>query len=126
MLKLLVIGLGGFLGAVARYGLSGLVQRQTNASFPTGTLAVNALGCLVIGCLMCLVEEREFLTPTARLFLLVGLLGSFTTFSTLGYETFEFLRAGDWRMAAVNTLANVLLGFVAVMLGWFGAKTVGI
>ena len=126
MLKLFVIGLGGFLGAIIRYGLSGLLHRHTNTSFPIGTLAVNVLGCFVIGGLMCLVEEREFFAPNVRLFLLVGLIGSFTTFSTVGYETFELLRAGDFRMAGVNALANLLIGVVAVILGWASIRTLGI
>ena len=106
MLKLLVVGLGGFLGAVARYGLSGLVHRYTSGSFPAGTLVVNVLGCLLIGGLACLVEERQLFTPEARLFLLIGFLGSFTTLSTVGYETFEFLRAGDFGMAGLNAVAK--------------------
>jgi len=126
MLKVLVIGLGGFVGAITRYGLSGLVHRYSDSTFPLGTLAVNVLGCLAIGGLMCLVQEREFFTPNARLFLLIGLLGSFTTFSTVGYETFELLRGGSFTMAAMNVLANMLLGLIAVMLGWFAIRASGI
>ena len=90
------------------------------------TLAVNVLGCLVIGALMFLVEERQLFSSNMRLFLLIGLLGSFTTFSTVGYETFEFLRAGDYRMAVVNAGGNVLLGITAVLLGWIGMRAFGI
>jgi len=126
MFKLLIVGLGGFLGAIARYRLSGLVHQYANGSFPTGTLVVNATGCLVIGGLMCLVEERQFFAPDTRLFLFIGLLGSFTTFSTVGYETFEFMRSGDYRMAAVNAAANMTLGVAAVVAGWIGVKTAGI
>jgi CrcB protein len=125
MFKLLVVGLGGFLGAVARYGLAGLVHRYTIGSFPTGTLVVNLSGCLLIGGLMCLVEERQLFTPETRLFLIIGFLGSFTTLSTVGYETFALLRAGDIRIAIVNAAANVLLGVVAVILGWVGARALG-
>ena len=126
MFKLSIIGLGGFLGAIARYGLSGLVHRYANGSFPAGTLAVNLLGCFLIGALMFLVEARQLFTPETRLFLLIGFLGSFTTLSTVGYETFELLRAGDVRLAAVNAVANLLLGVVAVGLGWTGARAFGI
>ncbi|MHC4777840.1 MAG: fluoride efflux transporter CrcB [Planctomycetota bacterium] len=125
MLKLLVIGLGGFLGALARYGLSALVQRFSSSPFPAGTFIVNAMGCLLMGALMCLVEERRAIGPETRLFLQIGLLGSFTTFSSVGYETFAFLRAGDYRMALVNAGANLLLGLAAVAVGWFSVKRLG-
>lgn len=126
MAKLLIIGLGGFVGAVSRYSLSGLVHRYASDAFPAGTLVVNVLGCLLIGATMCLVEERQLLTPNARLFVLIGLLGSFTTFSTVGYETFEFLRAADVRMALVNAGANMLVGVAAVVLGWMGVRALGV
>ncbi len=126
MLKLLAIGLGGFLGAITRYGLSGLVHQYAKSSFPLGTLVVNVAGCLAIGGLMCLVEERAFFAPNVRLFLLIGLLGSFTTFSTVGYETFELLRTGSIAWAVLNALANMLLGLLAVMLGWLGVRASGL
>jgi len=126
MLKLLIIGLGGFLGALARYGLAGLVHRHASGAFPTGTLVVNLSGCVVIGGLMFLVEERQLFAPQTRLFMLIGFLGSFTTLSTVGYETFELLRAGDFAMAAVNAGANLLLGVGAVALGWMVVKAIGL
>jgi CrcB protein len=126
MIKLFVIGLGGFCGAIARYGLSGLVHRFSNASFPTGTLAVNVLGCFVFGVLACLVQERQFFTENTRMLLLVGLLGSFTTFSTVGYETFGYLRDNDYWSAAVNASANMFLGVAAVAIGWIGVKALGV
>ena len=126
MVKLLVVGFGGFVGAILRYSLSGLAHRVVSTSFPVGTLAVNVLGCFVIGALMCLVEDRQFLTPNARMFLLIGLLGSFTTFSTVGYETFAYLRGGEFWMAFVNAAANMLVGVVAVVLGWTAIKVLGI
>lgn len=122
MLKLLVVGAGGFVGAIARYGLSGLVHRNSSGSFPFGTFAVNILGCLVIGALMALVETRQALTPNMRLFLLVGLLGSFTTFSTLGYETFALLRGGQLGLALANVLGSAALGILAVALGRIGLR----
>jgi len=126
MLKLVLIGLGGFLGAIARYGLSGLVQRCCGGSFPTGTLAVNVSGCFAIGVLMYLVEERGLFDPDARRFLQVGFLGAFTTFSTVGYETFEMLRSGDLRLALANVLGSVVLGVGAVAVGWKAGKAIGL
>lgn len=117
MVNLLVIGAGGFLGAVARYGLSNLVQRFSRGAFPLGTFAVNVLGCLAIGALLALVEARPTLSPNVRLFLVIGLLGSFTTFSTFGNETYGLLRSGAAATALVYLGASVVLGLIAVGLG---------
>jgi CrcB protein len=117
MIELLCVGCGGFLGAVARYGLSGLVHRLYGGPFPAGTLLVNVLGCVAIGALMTLVEERQGLSPNARLFLLIGVLGSLTTFSTFGHETVALLRDGDTGMALLNILGSVFLGLGAVLAG---------
>jgi CrcB protein len=113
----LVVGLGGFLGTVARYGLTGLVHRHYKGLLPAGTLAVNVLGCLAIGAVMGLVEDRALLTPDARRFLVVGFLGGFTTFSALGHETLELLRNGQAAWAIGNAAANMVLGVGAVLLG---------
>jgi len=117
MLRLLAVGAGGFLGAVARYGISGLVYRYHRGAFPFGTLVVNVLGCLAIGVLMSLVEERLTLTAPTRMFLTIGLLGSFTTFSTVAFETFEMLHERAWLFAGLNLAANVTIGVLAVWLG---------
>ena len=124
VLNLLVIGLGGFLGATARYGLSSFVRQYATGSFPAATLVVNLSGCLIIGGVMYLVTERQLFTQEIRLFLLVGFLGSFTTLSTVGSETFDFLRMGDYRMAAATAGANMLLCVVAVSIGWVGARAI--
>ncbi|MDP6955186.1 MAG: fluoride efflux transporter CrcB [Planctomycetota bacterium] len=115
--KLLVIGCGGFLGAILRYGLSLAAHRRFPGSFAIGTLAVNVLGCLAIGALLASVIERDALSHNARLFWGVGLLGSFTTFSTFGFETFEWLEKGQPRAALLNVTLNVLLGLAAVWVG---------
>ena len=126
MIKLLVVGVGGFVGAVVRYGLSGLVHRHYDGSFPLGTLVVNVLGCLVIGALMTLVEDRQFFSPHTRLLLMIGLLGSMTTFSTLGYETFELMRENNLRLAFWNMGANMVFGVLAVGLGRAAVKLASI
>ena len=93
IVKLLMVGLGGFAGAICRYLLSTWVQKSSGwISFPIGTLVVNVLGCLIIGLLGGLVISKELFSPAARLFLLTGLLGGFTTFSTFSYETLMLLR----------------------------------
>jgi len=124
MFKTLIVGAGGFLGAVTRYGLSGLAHRLVNGVFPAGTLAVNLIGCFVIGAIMSLVEDRQMLAPDTRLFLTIGFLGSFTTFSTFGYETVELLRHGSMRLAAWNVAGNVLVGLAAVVAGWSAARAI--
>ena len=120
MLKLLVVGAGGFVGAISRYLLSGLVHRLYNGSFPLGTLVVNVAGCFLIGALMGLVEDRQALSPNVRLFLMIGLIGSFTTFSTLCYETYELFRTSEMIAVMVNVFGSALLGLSAVLLGRAG------
>lgn len=125
MTKLLLVGCGGFLGAVCRWGVSGAVQRFTGGTFPAGTLVVNLAGCFVIGALMTLVTEGPFLAPGARVFALTGFLGAFTTFSTFGYETMELMREGAFAGAALNLTVSVVGGLAAVLLGvgavhWLG------
>ena len=114
-----VIGSGGFLGALARYGLSGLVHRQVPlTTFPYGTLLVNLLGCLLIGVVAGYAESRQLFGPEVRMFVLIGVLGGFTTFSTFGYETFAMLRDNDLLRAAANVGAHVILGLALVWLGY--------
>ena len=125
MLELLAVGAGGFAGAIARYTLSGEVHRRYGGTFPLGTLAVNLLGCLLIGLLASLVETRQLLSPRARLVLMVGFLGSLTTFSTFGYETLALLRQGALVRAAANAAGNLLCGLAAVWLGGAAGRLLG-
>jgi len=119
MSKLIMVGLGGFLGSVLRYGAGELVGRISCAACPPlGTLLVNALGCLVIGILAGLAEARGLMALEMRLFLLIGLLGGFTTFSSFGLESYELLRLGNWPMALGNVAAQVSVGLAAVWVGF--------
>ena len=120
--KLFIIGVGGFFGAVARFGLLGLVKKIAGDSFPVSTLVVNVIGCLAIGLVMALIDTRQLFSPNARLFITLGLLGSFTTFSTVGYETFALMRDGAWLLTILNIALNVTLGVAAVGLGWIAVK----
>ncbi len=116
--QLFLVGIGGFLGSVFRFLLSGFVQRMVPlAEFPFGTLAVNVLGCLLIGVLNGLAETRQFIGPELRLFLLIGMLGGFTTFSTFGYETLALIRDAALVQAMGNVIVQVLFGLIAVWLG---------
>lgn len=116
--KFMMIGMGGFAGAVLRYWISGYVQQFSKSSlFPLGTLAVNFLGCLVIGFLSELAEEHGAFTVEARALIFVGLLGGFTTFSTFGNETMSLLREGQNLFAVGNIAGHLLLGLGGVWLG---------
>lgn len=117
MLQVLAVGLGGFVGAIARYAISSFLQQKLGRGFPFGTLAVNTIGCLAIGVILGLVAERPSFSNSTRLFLVTGILGSLTTFSTFGYETVELFRKGETTAAAGNVAANVCLGVAAVVLG---------
>ena len=118
---LLYIGLGGFFGAVARYGMTAGIQHWLGGrlgGFPAGTLAVNLLGCLVMGFLGHLLSERFELAAEIRFALTVGFLGAFTTFSTYAYETLVMLREGKPLFAWLNLLAGNALGLLAVCAGY--------
>ncbi len=122
MTNILLVGLGGFIGSVARYKLGGwLLHLTAQEKFPYSTFAVNIVGCLVVGILAGLAEKHELFGPGARLFLFTGLLGGFTTFSAFGLETMFLLRRGEPWIAALYVVASVLLGLVAV---WIGIKGV--
>ena len=118
MQNLLLIGLGGFMGALLRYSVSGLIQNLSKSmSFPYGTLFVNLLGCLLIGVLSQVAEIRGVITPEARSFLFIGLLGAFTTFSTFGNDTVSLFRDGKDLLSFVNIGLHLVLGLSAVWLG---------
>ena len=113
----LLVAAGGAVGAVLRYGLSGLVQGRTGAVLPYGTLAVNVVGCLLMGVISELAESRGALEPGTRALITVGILGGFTTFSAFGNETLNLLRDGERALAAGNIAANLILALAAVWAG---------
>lgn len=122
MKALLLVGLGGGLGAVARYKLGGWVLHQTSDwRFPFSTFVVNVGGCLVAGVLAGLAEKHGLFTEEWRLFLFTGLLGGFTTFSAFGLETVTLLRRGDSGIAAGYVGLSLLCGTLAL---WLGMKAV--
>ena len=123
MLKSVWVGLGGFLGAAARYHLGGLLNDLSPGFlFPYETLVINVSGCLGIGLLAGLAEFRGLFSPELRLFLMVGILGGFTTFSTFGYETFQLMRDGEMLFAGLSVILQVLLGLAAVWAGYALAR----
>lgn len=117
---LLAVALGGALGALGRYvlstGLQTRLQGWTGVGFPWGTLGVNLLGCLLLGVFFALVQRQD-LPGELQALLAVGVLGSFTTFSTFSLETVELLQDGDWGKAAAYVVVSLLLGIAAVAGG---------
>ena len=122
MRDILLVGSGGFLGSVVRYLLGAAVTQAAGTSrFPFSTLVVNISGSLAIGALAAIAQRENVLAPGTRLFLFTGLLGGYTTFSAFAYETLVLGREHAWAAAALNVLAQVALGLVAVWLGYRGA-----
>jgi CrcB protein len=124
--RALTVALGGGLGAALRYLLNVLAARSLPPGFPYATFVVNVSGCFAIGLLAALAEprglERGLLGPGARLFLLTGVLGGYTTFSTFGYETLLLGRAGQPGLALVNVAGQVVLGLLAVWAGGLASR----
>jgi CrcB protein len=118
----LAVFIGGGLGSLLRYWLSGLVHRWAGAGFPYGTLAVNVLGSFTIGLLMTLAMERIELPPTLRVFLTVGVLGGFTTFSTFSYEAIALFNEGSIGWMSIYVASTLLGCLIAAWLGLAIAK----
>jgi fluoride exporter len=116
-MTLLGIALAGAAGALARYGISGLVHRSLGAGFPWGTLSVNLIGCCLLGFLLELSRQSGWVSPEFRTIAGIGFLGAFTTFSTFGVETYRAFETGDWLVATLNVLVNVVGGLLLVASG---------
>lgn len=115
--RLLLLALGGAAGTLSRYGLAGLSQRVGGFSFPFGTLAVNIVGCFLAGVLWVFFEERWSTGGETRIFVMIGFLGAFTTFSSYILESGELLRSSEWFYGAGNMVLQNVLGFGMLFLG---------
>lgn len=115
----LLVGLGGALGSMARYGVNQAAAAWLPAGFPFGTFLVNAAGCAIFGVLAGIGERTGVMTPALRAFCLTGVLGGLTTFSSYGYETFALARADAWGLAVLNAAGQVVVGVGAVAAGWW-------
>lgn len=123
MMKFLLLGLGGGVGTILRYIVGGLDYKFSHGAFPIGTLVVNVTGSFIIGFLWGFFDRFVF-PPNLRLFLFIGVLGGYTTFSTFSLETFNLMRNGEYLIALLNTLLSVILSIIAVFLGYFLSKMV--
>ena len=119
MIKFVNLVIGGAAGTVARYLLGGAVYRFMGTNFPYGTLVVNISGCFILGILAAFSDKKFMLNPDARLLLMIGFCGAFTTFSTLIFETDNLVRNGQMIRAFGNVFASIILGFLLFRLGTF-------
>jgi CrcB protein len=124
LITYLWIALGGALGSMARYGCSSLVARAVGETFPWGTLIINVVGSFVIGFFATLTgpDGRLLVAPDARQFVMVGICGGYTTFSSFSLQTLNLVRAGDMIGAGANVVASVVACLLAVWLGSVGAS----
>ncbi len=117
MVSVLLIGAGGFAGAVARYLVDQRVSAWTGGVLPWGTFAVNVSGSFAVGLLFALVIERAALPGELRGPLMIGFIGAFTTFSTLALESWRMIEDAAWLYAAANLAGSVVIGMIAVIAG---------
>jgi fluoride exporter len=119
LIQAALVGAGGFIGALARYGMVATIHRQIpQTGFPYGTLAVNLIGCLLIGLFSGVVVSRPWVSPELRVFVVMGLLGGFTTFSTFGLDAFSLIRAESYVRSILYMGIHVVAGLFLVWLGF--------
>lgn len=119
MKGILLVALGGAIGSVSRYKMSGLILHHTvDWRFPAGTFAVNVIGCLIAGLLAGFAEKYDYLSPDARIFIFTGILGGFTTFSAFGLETMFLIKRGELMVASANVILSVIAGLIALWIGF--------
>lgn len=116
-MTVILVGVGGFFGAVARYLIDGWVAERTGATFPWGTLVVNLSGAFLLGLLFSLTVERGALPAAIRAPILIGFIGAYTTFSTLALESWRLIEDGSYVLGAANLLGSAGLGIVVVVAG---------
>ena len=117
MMKYVMVGLGGCVGALLRFWLGGYISNRMGTRFPYGTFVINISGSFLIGFILTLLAERTHWSPNWRYLIPIGFIGAYTTFSTFEYETLRSLQDGEVLMAGLNVSLSVIVGFVAVWLG---------
>ena len=115
--KILIVGVGGFIGANVRYWLGAWIDAQFGLHFPLGTFIINLTGSLLLGFIATITLERALIDPRWRLAIAVGFIGAYTTFSTFTYESVKLLEAGSYGLAALNVVGSTVLGLVGAAIG---------
>jgi len=124
MTKYWMIGIGGFIGAIARFWLGGYISNKLGTRFPYGTFVINCTGSFLIGFILTLLAERTHLSPNWRYLIPIGFIGAYTTFSTFEYEILRSVQDGEFLIAGLNIALSVVVGFVCVWLGMITGKTI--
>ena len=123
LIQCFVVGLGGFVGAIARYLIGIVCGRAFGTTFPTGTFIINITGSFILGWFLALIGNRPIVSDHVRLAIAVGFVGAYTTFSTFMYESNSLMRDGADVKAGLNLVGSVVLGLIAVRAGmWLGAR----
>ena len=123
-MEYILIGIGGILGANARYLVANWAAQRLGADFPYGTFIINMTGSLLLGFFMAFLQDRAFIHPNYRLFFATGFCGAYTTFSTLTYESLRLLQDGSFLLGFGNIIGSLLVGMVAVVLGFMVGKMI--
>jgi fluoride exporter len=122
--KYLTVGVGGFIGSIARFWLAAYVGQRMGTRFPYGTFLINASGSFLIGMVMTILTERTHLSPAYRYLIPIGFIGGYTTFSTFEYETLRAIQDGQFTIGLLNIALSVLVGFLMVWTGAMVGKAV--
>jgi fluoride exporter len=125
MTKYWMVGLGGFIGSIARFWLGSYITYRMGARFPYGTFVINMSGSFLIGLVVTLLAERAHWSPNLLYLIPIGFIGAYTTFSTFELEAFRSVRSDDLLLAFLYVILSVTVGFIAVWLGVVTGKTLG-
>lgn len=123
MIKILIIGVGGFLGSISRYGLYQVFDRNFENLFPYGTFLVNMIGSLILGVIYGLMQRENIMSEEMRLFLAIGFCGSFTTFSTFAYENFFLLKNSQFLAMLMYAGLSLVVGIAITYVGYLVATS---
>ena len=124
MTKYWMVGIGGFIGAIARFWLGGYISNRLGTRFPYGTFVINCTGSFLIGFILTLLAERTHWSPNWRYLIPVGFIGAYTTFSTFEYETYRSIQDGELLIASLNVGLSVIVGFISLWLGVITGRSV--